>query len=473
VKCADFLVRSFDHPTDEMARNNVCPSHTIGLIDLARHTGESKYRRLAVDLMNLRDRAGDGTDDNQDRIPFRQQREAVGHAVRANYLYAGAAELCLETGDPTLRTPLEAIWGNLTGRKMAITGACGALFDGASPAGSKEQKTIARTHQAYGRDYELPNATAHNETCAAIGNVMWNWRMLQLTGETKYADVMETALFNAVFAGVSLDGEKYFYTNTLRQLADMPKLRWSRNREAFITCYCCPPNVARTLNGIHQYAYGVSQDGVWCHLYGSSQFDGTLPNGQRMKFTQTANYPWDGSITLTIAEATTAEVTLHLRIPGWAKEAKLSVNGVSQLVKPGTYPAIVRRWAKGDRIELDLPMPVRVVESHPRVEETKNHIAICRGPLVYCLESPDLPEGATVPHVRISDDATWDLGKAMNGVTTIRGKALLESQSAWGNELYRERSARAAKLIDVTLIPYFAWANRGPSEMTVWIPRGR
>src|SRR5262245_34999388 len=213
VKAADFLCRTFESPTPELARNAVCPSHYMGTVELYRTTGDRKYLALAVKFLDLRDVATDGTDDNQDRVPFRKQTEAVGHAVRANYLYAGAADVYAETGDETLLEPLKKIWANVVTRKMYLTGACGALYDGASPDGSKDQKQIARVHQAYGRDYQLPNSTAHNETCAAIGNALWNWRMLQVTGEAKYADVLEVTLLNAVLAGVSLDGRRFFYTN--------------------------------------------------------------------------------------------------------------------------------------------------------------------------------------------------------------------------------------------------------------------
>src|SRR5262245_51874583 len=218
VKAADFLCRAFESPTPELAHNAVCPSHYMGTVELYRATGDKKYLALAVRFLDLRDVAGSGTDDNQDRVPFRKQTEAVGHAVRANYLYAGAADVYTETGDKTLLEPLTKIWTNAVTRKMYLTGACGALYDGASPDGSKDQKQISRVHQAYGRDYQLPNSTSHNETCAAIGNVLWNWRMLQTTGEAKYADVLEQTLYNAVLAGVSLDGKNFFYTNTLRQL---------------------------------------------------------------------------------------------------------------------------------------------------------------------------------------------------------------------------------------------------------------
>lgn len=476
-KAADHLCGVFAKPTPELARNSVCPSHYMGLINLYRETGEEKYRKLAVKLLEMRDLVTDGGDDNQDRIPFRKQTEAVGHAVRANYLYAGVADIYAETGDETLLPPLKKIWANAVGRKMYVTGACGALYDGASPEGSKEQKTITRVHQAYGRDYQLPNSTAHNETCAAIGNMLWNWRMLKLTGEAKYADVMETALLNAVLAGVSLDGKRFFYTNTLRQLDTMPaSLRWFREREEWISCFCCPPNVARTVAQASSYAYGRSDRGVWVHLYGGSTLDTTLPDGQCMKLTQQTEYPWDWRVKLTINTAPAAECSLFLRIPGWAKGAELVVNGKAVDAPAGKYAEVRREWKAGDVVELNLPMSPRLLEAHPLVEEARNQVAVARGPVVYCLESSDLPKGTGVLNVALPRDIKLTPRfdhKLLGGVVMLEGTAEGIAEQAWGDELYREVKPTATKPVEVKLIPYFAWANRGKSEMTVWLPLRR
>lgn len=478
TKAADHLGEVFSHPTPELARNSVCPSHYMGLLDLYRHTGEAKYRKLAAKFIEMREQVADGTDDNQDRIPFRRQTEAVGHAVRANYLYAGVADLYAETGDETLLEPLKKIWANAVGRKMYITGACGALFDGASPDGIKDQKSIARVHQSYGRDYQLPNSTAHNETCAAIGNVLWNWRMLTITGDAKYADVMETALLNAVLAGVSLDGKTFFYTNTLRQLDTMPApLRWSRQREGWISCYCCPPNVARLLARANEYAYGRSDRGIWVHLYGGSTLDTTLPDGRALKLAQETEYPWDGKVKLTVTKAPSGETSVFLRIPGWAKDATLTVNGKAANALAGMYAEVRRAWADGDVIELNLPMNARLVESHPLVEETRNHVAVLRGPLVYCLESPDLPKGVRVQSVALPRDAKFAPQfdkQLLSGITALTTTVDAETAPAWGDELYRElKSAVRKSVVEVRLIPYHTWANRGKSEMTVWLPSRR
>ena len=476
VNAADFLAKAFGKPTPELARNNVCPSHYMGAVELYRETGDRKYLALAVKFLDLRDIAG-GTDDNQDRIPFRRQREAVGHAVRANYIYAGAADVFAETGDETLLIPLKAIWANVVSRKMYITGACGALYDGASPDGSKGQKQIARVHQAYGRDYQLPHSTAHNETCAAVGNILWNWRMLQITGEVKYADVMELTLYNALLAGVSLDGKKFFYTNTLRQLDTMPApLRWSRLREEWISCYCCPPNVARTIAQAHTYLYGRSERGVWVHLFGGSTLDTTLPGDRRIKLKQETDYPWDGRVKITVETAPKGEVSLMVRIPSRVVGAKLLVNGAPHEAKPGRYAEVRREWKTGDAVELTMPMEPQLVEAHPLVEEARNQVAVMRGPLVYCLESIDLPKGVSVQNVAIPRDGslTARFDKSLlDGGVVLQVKAEVAAAPPWGDELYRPVMPANAKKLDIKLIPYYAWANRGKSEMTVWMPLKR
>jgi hypothetical protein len=468
VKAADFLCAAFETPSPELARNSVCPSHYLGTLDLYRATGDKKYLALAVKFLDLRDIMTGGTDDNQDRVPFRKQTEAVGHAVRANYLYAGAADVFAETGDRTLFDPLTKIWANVVGRKMYITGACGALYDGASPDGSKDQKQIGRVHQAYGRDYQLPQSTAHNETCAAIGNVLWNERMLRVTGDAKFADVLETVLLNAVLAGVSLDGKRFFYTNTLRQLDTMPAaLRWNREREEWISCYCCPPNVARTIAAASNLIYGHSDRGVWVH-----QFCGSVLDHGEWKITQVTSYPWDGAVKFAIERVPRGAASMFVRVPGWASGTTLSVNGKLHACEVGKYAEVRRVWAAGDVVELTLPMKPRLVEANPLVEEARNHVAVLRGPLVYCLESPDLPKGVSLQAVSLPRLGEWT-PKLERGLVVLDGKAEVGGGAAWGGQLYREWKPDAPKVIDARLVPYFAWGNRGRSEMTVWIPLGR
>lgn len=476
TKAADFLCRAFDNPTQQLARNSVCPSHYMGIIDLYRETQDKKYLVLAKQFFLLRDLAIGGTDDNQDRIPFRRQTAAVGHAVRANYLYAGAADVFLETGDKTLFAPLEKVWEDVVGKKMYVTGACGALFDGASPDGAKDQKQIARVHQAYGRDYQLPNSTAHNETCASVGNVLWNWRMLQITGDARYADVMELALFNAVLAGVSLDGKRFFYTNTLRQLDTMPApLRWSRAREEWISSYCCPPNIARLIAQATTFAYGRSSRGIWVHLFGAGTLDTTLPDGRRVELKQETDYPWDGRVRITLVSPPRGEMSLFVRLPGWCGQADLRLNGKPVDGLARGYAEIRREWKAGDIVELTLPMNPRLVEAHPLVEELRNQVAAMRGPIVYCLESADLPKDIRLQTVALPRNIQFKARHQkdlLGGITVLEGRAESISGQQWPSDLYREFKPAAPTPVDIKLIPYFAWANRDKSEMTVWIPLG-
>ncbi|MBN1868460.1 glycoside hydrolase family 127 protein [Candidatus Sumerlaeota bacterium] len=478
-KAADFLVDYFKTARADLARNAVCPSHYMGAVEMYRTTGEERYRELARNLIEIRDLFKDGGDDNQDRIPLREQTEAVGHAVRANYLYAGVADVYMETGDATLLDTLNALWKSVVFEKMYVTGACGALFDGASPYGVKDQASITRTHQAYGRQYELPNVTSHNETCANIGNAIWNWRMLQITGEGRFADVMELVFYNSLLCGIGLDGKSFFYTNPMRVLKDQPyPLRWSRRRQPYIGCFCCPPNAVRTIAEMNSYAYSVSEDAVWVHLYGSNALETDLPDGGKIALEQETDYPWDGRVRIVVRSAPSPDFALMLRIPGWAQGASIRVNGqaTDAEIKPGDYCVLKRRWAAGDAVELDLPMPVRFLEANPLVEETLNQVAVQRGPIVYCLESADLPEGVGVLEVRVSPDTVFTPRMdsellAGERVVVLEGKAQRIPQGEWGGTLYRDVRTPESETIDIRLVPYYAWGNRSEGEMTVWMPK--
>jgi DUF1680 family protein len=474
-KTADFLCETFRDPTPELARNSLCPAHYMAMVDIYRTTGEPRYLELAKKFVDMRSRVTHGDDDNQDRIPFLQQREAMGHAVRANYLYAGVADLYAETGDQASWDALASIWKNAVEKKMYITGGCGALYDGASPDGSSDQSSITRVHQSYGRNYQLPNVTAHNETCAAIGSVLWNWRMFRATGDARYVDVLETALYNAVLSGISLDGTNYFYVNPLRQIEPLPtKLRWPRERVPFISTYCCPPNVLRTIAEVGGYTYSTAKNAIWINLYGSNRLTTKL-DGHPLKLSQQTNYPWDGRVTVTIDECPPSKFSLKLRIPEWCDGATIQVNGAatSAQVKSGTYADLHRVWKPGDVVELQMPMPARLIEANPLVEETRNQVAIQRGPIVYCLESPDLPKDVRVQEVAIRADAKlsdrYD-PSLLNGVTVIDATLTAKPSGDWDGKLYRSRDGRRDREIAARLIPYYAWSNRGASEMSVWLP---
>jgi uncharacterized protein len=476
-KAADFLAKEFASPTPTQARHGICPSHLMGLVDLYRATGEKKHLDLAVKLLAMRDLVEKGDDDNQDRVPLKEHRHIVGHAVRSTYLYAGAADIFAETGDSALLPVLNSTWNDLTTHKLYITGGCGALFDGASPDGSEKQETITRVHQAFGRNYQLPQSTAHNETCAAIGSVLWAWRMLRITGEAKFADLVEQTLYNSVLAGISLDGTSFFYTNTLRQLNPMPvELRWNRRREKFTPCFCCPPNVVRTVAQTATYAYLKGESEILAVLYGGNTIETDIRGG-KLKLRQETNYPCDGQIRFTFDAAPGEFIALGLRIPAWAKNAVVKVNGrtAEEPIGAGTFCRLKRRWAAGDVVELNVPMAVRLVESHPYVEETLNQVAVVRGPIVYCLESVDLPVGVRVLDIHLAADADFapTVDSRLPGLTVLKGQATAIDRGTWGDQLYRDVSAINARKIDVQLIPYFAWDNRGESEMTVWIPLAR
>jgi len=478
IKAADFLLMTFSNSSPEVARSSVCPSHYMGMVDLYRETHEPRYLELAKKFFELRSQIKDGGDDNQDRIPFEQQMTAMGHAVRANYLYAGAADLFMETGDAQLWQPLEPIWRNLTQQKMYITGGCGALYDGASPYGSKNQSSITRTHQAYGRNYELPNTTAHNETCANIGNVLWNWRMFLATGEARFMDVAELALYNSVMSGVSLDGTNFFYVNPLRTTDPLPvELRWKHQRVPFVSSFCCPPNLLRTIAESAQYAYAKSADTIWVNIYGASRLETELPGVGKVKLAQETEYPWNGRVQIKFDETIGREFALKLRIPGWAKGATVRVNrrvvdisGAPAL--PG-YADIRRAWKSGDMVELDLRMDTELIEANPLVEETLGQVAVKRGPVVYCLESVDLPHGVKPLDVSLASDtklrARYDQ-RLLGGVAVLEGLASARTNANWNGQLYRELQPATPAPMKLRLIPYSVWANRGLSEMSVWLP---
>ena len=476
-KLSDYLIKAFEHPSPELAKNSICPAHYMGLVNMYRATGEQKHLNLLKTLVEMRALMEGGSDDNQDRIPFQQQTKAVGHAVRANYLYAGIADFCAETGDQALFSVLERIWQNVAYQKMYVTGACGALYDGASPDGSSDHFSIQKTHQAYGREYQLPNATAYNETCANLANLFWNWRMLAMTGEARFADIVELVLYNSALSGISLDGTRFFYTNTLRQEAELPfELRWSRTREPHIPLsFCCPPNIVRVIAEAGSYAYSLSDDGVWAHLYGSSIFTASLNNGIHVKLTQQTDYPWDGSVKINFDVPSPANFAVHLRIPGWASGAAVQINGQSHqgVAQPGTYITLQRTWATGDVIELDLPMRATLLEAHPLVEECRQQVAIKRGPVVYCLESVDLPEGVRMSEIALPHDIEltpqWGDGVLQN-IVVLNGRVERIAAGDWSQQLYREFRPKNGQPFDVTFIPYYAWDNRGLSEMTVWMP---
>ena len=310
----------------------VCPSHYMGLIELYRTTGKREYLELAGLAVKLRDSVKNGLDDNQDRIPLKTHRKIVGHAVRSNYLYAGLADLCLETGDEDYREVLRSVWKDLTTKKIYITGGCGALYNGASPYGNFMHHQLV--HQAYGYEYQLPNVTAYNETCANLGLLFWAWRMFALEPKAEYMDMAERVMLNAGFAGISLDGKRFFYENMLRRAKKLDyELIWGQERSEYILSYCCPPNLARTIAETAGYAYAKDAEGVWTGLYGDSRAKLSLENGAKFTLRQETDYPWEGEIRFTVEEGNGLPFTLHVRIPGWTRSGSLSVKG-GRILRP-------------------------------------------------------------------------------------------------------------------------------------------
>jgi DUF1680 family protein len=473
-KAAEFLIGFYNTATSEQARNAICPSHYMGLTELYRATNEKRYLDLVNHLIDIRGTV-DGSDDNSDKIPFRQMKKVNGHAVRANYLFAGVADVYAETGDATLLNTLDLMWDDVVNHKMYVTGGCGALYDGLALEGlSYKPDEIQKIQQAYGKDYQLPNLTAHNETCANIGNVLWNWRMFLLTADSKYADIVELELYNSVLSGVSMDGTKFFYTNPLAASKDYPyDMRWSGGRQSYISkSNCCPPNVVRTIAEVSDYMYSIGEKGLYINMYGGNVLNTELHDGTKVKLEQTTNYPWNGKIVITIKEATDKPVNIYLRIPEWSKGFSLSINGAYPKVRDmdGHFVIAGRKWNAGDKIELDLNMPVTLIESNPLVEETKNQVTVKRGPVVYCLESADLPNQNVFNVVIPSSIKLQSIPmKIDNGnIIALTGEAKALEKSDWKNKLYKEVNT-TTRPVKIKLIPYYAWANRGKTDMTVWL----
>lgn len=479
VKAADFLYNFYKRASDELARNAICPSHYMAIAEMYRETGNPKYLELSEKLIDIRGKVENGTDDNQDRVPFRQQYKAMGHSVRANYLYAGVADLYLESGEEQLKKNLDSIWEDIVTRKMYITGACGALYDGTSPDGTDyTPDNIQKVHQSYGRPYQLPHSTAHNETCANIGNLFFNWRMFTATGEAKYTDIVENCLYNSILSGISLDGKKYFYTNPLRISKDLPyTLRWPKERTEYISCFCCPPNTLRTLCEAQDYAYSIEKGGVYVNLYGGNTLNTNIEGVGEITLTQKTDYPWDGAVNISVDKLKgKKQFEIKLRVPDWCTEgAKITVNGEEQNIeaKAGTYATVNRTWKKGDVVSINMPMRTRIVEANPLVEESRGQVAVQRGPIVYCLESNDLG-GLSIDDIAIPLDAKFtpvDMTIDGSRIKALEGEVINRSEASWKGQLYREATAKK-QMVKVRLIPYYAWGNRGKSEMTVWMPAG-
>jgi len=484
VKCADFLCDTLGKSVSPSFAHN--PSAIMGLVEMYRETGKKKYldcAELIVVSRGKNPKKGGifnrepgimGTDQMQDRIPLRWAKEVVGHNVFFTYLYAGAADVYLESGTPWMRKSLERLWEDLTQRKMSING-------GVSPMGKGISVNGDPVGEAVGPAYFLPNANAYNETCGQIGNFMWNARMLMFSGDARYADVMERELYNGFLGCVGLDGESWFYRNPLSLRPDPTYLETGHN---FMSerglpgrkRICCPTNLLRTLTELHAYFYSVDEQGLYVHHYGGSTFNGKLPDGSALKLTQETDYPWSGKIVLRIdAVKSAGPFAIRFRIPGWAETAIVKVNGkpTANVPESGRYFFMKRRWKPGDRIELNLPMVPRLMTAHPNAEQLRNQVAVMRGPILYCIESADLPEGTQFDNVYLpSDIKLKPVHTRIRSVdiVALEGSARYRREKKWTTELYRPLKPVPQEPLPIRMIPYFAWKNRGPGAMAVWLP---
>ncbi len=434
----------------------------IGLLKLYHATGDEKYLNLARFFLDERGRQGNGRElygeYAQDHKPVVEQEEAVGHTVRATYLYTPLAELAAITNDPSYISAADRLW-NDAALKTYITGSIGTYRD----------------HEDYGEQYELPNLSCWNETCASIGNVFWNYRMFSLHRDAKYIDMLENVLYNGFLSGVSLDGSKYFYQNPLKTFGGFERQPWFGPN-------CCPPNVVRLIASLGRYIYAKSDDNLYVNLFIGSTLNTEIGNSA-VSVKQETRYPWEGDIKLTVTPEQSARFTVHVRIPGWAGTSpmpgglyqyldnqagttNLMVNGKLIDAEPvNGYVSINRTWKRGDVIELELPLDVRRVISHEKVADNAGMIALRRGPLVYCAEGVD--NGGSVMNIYLPDDASFNdvfREDILDGVVAVEGKVKRVARG-------EGKTSTITGEADFVAIPYYAWANRGNSDMSVWLPR--
>jgi uncharacterized protein len=466
----DVALRFADHICDtfgpEEGKRQAVDGHEeveMALVELYRVTGERRYLDGARYFADARGHGllgrPYGLHDpsySQDHEPLRDQSEVVGHAVRAMYLYSGAADVYAETGELDLMQALKRLWKNMATRRMYVSGALGSRYEG----------------EAFGKDFELPNERAYAETCAGIGSMMWNWRMLGIEGEARYADLIEYTLYNAVLPGLSLDGQHYFYQNPLADDG-------THRRQPWFGCACCPPNVARLLASLPGYFYSTSEGAVWVHLYAEGAATLELDDNRTISLRQRTRYPWDGRVEMDVEAE--GEFSVILRIPAWCEEgAAVQVNGqlVDVEISPGSYAKLRRKWRPGDTISMDLSMPVRCVECHPYVAENAGRAVLMRGPILYCVEQTDNPGVDLRDLVLNGESPTVRFDpELLGGVVVLQDVAQLDSpDDGWEDRIYRTVHPREVdeqtRATPVTAVPYYAWANREPGAMRVWLRNG-
>ena len=441
------------------------PEIEMSLIELYRTTGNRRYLDLAGYILH-----GDDRLPLKPReivymycgIPFTSRTRLEGHAVRAMYACCGATDYYLETGDPAYLATLNTLWHDLSEHQMYITGGVGARSEG----------------EAFGDAYELPNPRAYGESCAAIGNMMWNWRMLSATGESRFADVMERALYNGINSGMSLDGKLYCYRNPLAH----DPTSGDKIRNPWYDTTCCPPNLERTFASLPGYFYSIADDGVYVHLYDNSTMNWRLASGTPIRLTQKTSYPWEGTIHLSVVPARAEVFTVYVRIPGWSRQSTVKVNGEAvEGVVPGRYLPIRRSWKGNDVVEIAFDMEPRAVKANPAVTEDTARVAMQRGPIVFCMEQLDQAAGRDPRDFYFYTARVGTQGTAkyepdlLNGVVTLQQPGSYTAPPAT-QPLYEPETATAVASVQpggpttLRLIPYYAWANREESAMQVWIP---
>ncbi len=433
------------------------PGHQViemGLAKLYRITGEERYLQLAKFFLDCRK---GGKEYNQAHKPVTEQDKIVGHAVRATYMYAGMADVSALTGDNSYKNAIDKIWNDLLETKFYVTGGIGS----------------AGTNEGFSDPYLLPNQTAYCETCASISNVLWNYRMFLLEGDAKYFDVLERTLYNALLSGISLSADRFFYPNVLES-------NGKHKRSAWFGCACCPSNICRFIPSVPGYVYAQKSDTLYVNLFMNNQATIVL-NGRKISVEQITKYPWDGKITLNVNPTVPGKFELMVRIPGWAQnqafpsdlyrfktsvsdKAGIVVNGKkTNLILKNGYALISKDWKQGDQVTLDLPMPVRELIANPLIKDDTGKIALQRGPLVYCAEWADNTNTSILNLVlnQGTEYTTNFLPGLLNGVTII--------QATGSGQTSSKGKVTGDKKQVITAIPYYAWANRGPGEMSVWM----
>lgn len=461
IRFADYVVENFGPTKRPFATGH--PELEMAMVELYRTTGQTKYLDFARYLLSGVERERLKLKDADIRYtfsgkPFTSRTEFEGHAVRALYAASGATDYFSEAGDPAYKKTLDLLWTDLTMRKMYITGGAGSRAGG----------------ESFGDAYELPSEQAYAETCASIANVMWNFRMLTLTGDARYADVLERALYNGVNSGLSLSGTLYCYRNPLASTGEKLRNPWYDTT-------CCPPNIERLLESLPGYLYSVGRDGVYLNLFHSSEMNWHLEDGTGLKLVQATGYPWTGDVRLTVNPAHAASFTVFVRWPAWASSLDIQVNGQPYPLvgnRRGTYVPLARTWEPGDTVTLTFPMQTQLIVANPRVTDDYGRVAVQRGPLVYALEQVDqngvaLPDIFMKPGVLITPEVRKDF---LGGVTVLKVSGQAAERSLSEEPLYEPISmaaSRAKRMTALTFIPYYTVGNREPTPMEVWVPISR